>query len=234
MKRVNYFNNLYNSEDEETPSLKNLQRKATKMICQINKLKNKNKTELNDDELNKIKTEYYWCKILDPDYISPEEKIKIEQEKMRHYEKKEKLREKKEKLREKTEKLREKKEKEREKNEKLREERENEREKNEKLREEREKEREREYREREQEWEREWDREREYREREQEHRETKCEENKTMEEKRIDIEFNLMLSQGKTFNYARKKILLKYHPDKNKNENAHRITQIINNKCSFE
>ena len=215
MKHVNYFNSLYNSEDEEMPSLKNLQRKATKMIFQINKLKIKNKTELNDDELNKMKTEYYWCKILDPDYISPEEKNKIEQEKMRHYEKKEKLREKKEKEREKNEKLREKKEKLREKKEKLCEEREKEREWQYR-------EREREYREREQEWEREREREweREYRERgyrEREYREMKCEEKKSMEEKRIDIEFNLMSSQGKTFDYARKKILLKYHPDKNKN-----------------
>jgi len=152
MKHVNYFNNLYNSEDEEMPSLKNLQRKATKMIFQINKLKIKNKTELNDDELNKMKTEYYWCKILDPDYISPEEKNKIEQEKMRHYEKKEKLREKKEKEREKNEKLREKKE-------KLREEREKEREWQYREREREYREREREYREREQEWE--WERERE-------------------------------------------------------------------------
>ena len=81
-------------------------------------------------------------------------------------------------------------------------------------------------------------REREYEQREREHeqreREQQSYNKKSTEEKKIDIEFNLLISQGKSFDYARKKILLKYHPDKNKNENAHRITQIINNKRCFE
>ena len=96
MNYTNYFDNLYNSEDEKKPSPKNLHRKAIKMIDQINKLKTKNSTELNDDQINKLKTEYYWRKVLDPSYISHEEKCKIDDEKKRHYEKKQKLREKKE------------------------------------------------------------------------------------------------------------------------------------------
>tara|TARA_B110000967_G_scaffold205459_1_gene250057 strand:- start:421 stop:1092 length:672 start_codon:yes stop_codon:yes gene_type:complete len=220
MNYTNYFDNLYNSEDEKKPSPKNLHRKAIKMIDQINKLKTKNSTELNDDQINKLKTEYYWRKVLDPSYISHEEKCKIDDEKKRHYEKKQKLREKKEKERMKQDK----KERERERQHKQREHEQRERQH---------KQRERDQREREYE-----QREREYEQREREHeqreREQQSYNKKSTEEKKIDIEFNLLISQGKSFDYARKKILLKYHPDKNKNENAHRITQIINNKRCFE
>ena len=232
MNYNNYFNNLDDSEDEKIYSPKNLHRKATKMIDQINKLKTKNSTELNHDQLNKLKTEYYWRKVLDPSYISHEEKCKIEDEKKRHYEKKRKTREKKDMVRNNRE------EKERVRKKILeQQQREREREQREREREQREREyeqREREYEQREREYEqREREREYEQRERERE-REQRSYNKKTMEEKKIDIEFNIILSQGKSFDYARKKILLKYHPDKNKNENANRITQIINNKCGFE
>ncbi len=51
--------------------------------------------------------------------------------------------------------------------------------------------------------------------------------------KLLHIDTNEPLSTDKLKSHYRTSAL-KYHPDKNKNENAHRITQIINNKCSFE
>ena len=52
---------------------------------------------------------------------------------------------------------------------------------------------------------------------------------KTKNEKKIDIEFNLLLAKGNTLKKAKHNLLLKYHPDKNKGKSANEMTQIINN-----
>ena len=52
---------------------------------------------------------------------------------------------------------------------------------------------------------------------------------KTKNEKRIYIEFNLLIAKGDTIKKAKHNLLLKYHPDKNKEKSANEMTQIINN-----
>ncbi len=83
MIKSNPFSKLdvsYDSDDEIKCSTNNVERKAKKMIKKIDILKNKNESELNNDQKKAIKMEDYWRKIIDPNYKSPDEKLKIEQE----------------------------------------------------------------------------------------------------------------------------------------------------------
>jgi len=76
----NYYNNLDVNEDMDISRKKEV-RKAKKILNSINELKtNKN---LNDDQKAKINTEHVWRKVLDPSYKSAEEKRELEKEKQR-------------------------------------------------------------------------------------------------------------------------------------------------------
>ena len=88
----NYYNKLDVNEDMDISRKKEV-RTAKKILKYINELKtNRN---LNDDQKAKINTEHMWHKVLDPSYKSAEEKQELEKENQREAAIKNKKREKK-------------------------------------------------------------------------------------------------------------------------------------------
>ena len=88
--KLDVLSGSYEPDDETKCSTNNVERKAKKMIKKIDILKNKNESDLNDDQKKAIKMEDYWRNIIDPNYKSPDEKLKIEQEYNRRLEEREK------------------------------------------------------------------------------------------------------------------------------------------------
>jgi len=203
-------------DEEEIDHIKN-EKKARKKIKAINNLKKKER--LTDEEQNKVDSEDYWQRILNPFYENME---KQKENKIREQQWVNKKREQRQKESEQKQKESE-----------QRRQRESEQ---------RQRQREREFEQRQRQREREFEqrqrqRESEQRQGESEQRQRQKEfeqkqepkEFKSKHEKQIYIEFNLLLAKGNTIKKAKHNLLLKYHPDKNKENLATEMTQIINN-----
>ena len=205
--------------EEEIDHIKN-EKKARKKIKAINNLKKKER--LTDEEQNKVDSEDYWQRILNPFYENME---KQKENKIREQQWVNKKREQRQKEAEQKQKESE-----------QRQQRESEQRQRQREFEQRQRQREFEQREREFE-QRQRQRESEQRQGESEQRQRQKEfeqkqepkEFKSKHEKQIYIEFNLLLAKGNTIKKAKHNLLLKYHPDKNKENLATEMTQIINN-----
>jgi len=201
----NIFRNL-TVDDEEHDHVKTT-KKARKKIKAIDNLKKKGK--LTDEEQNKVDSEDYWQHILNPFYENVEKKKENMEKCKENIEKKRKKKEKKIRYQEMLNKKKE------------------QRESEQRQRESEQRQRESEQRQRESE-----QRQREYKQRQREsdfEQERRNEPKKTKNEKRIHIEFNLLIAKGETIRKAKHSLLRKYHPDKNKEKSANEMTQIINN-----
>ena len=208
----NIFRNLP-VDDEEHDHVKTT-KKARKKIKAIDNLKKKGK--LTDEEQNKVDSEDYWQHILNPFYENVEKKKENMEKCKENIEKKRKKKEKKIRYQEMLNKKKEQRESEQ-----------RQRESEQRQRESEQRQRESEQRQREYE-----QRQREYEQRQREYdfeQERRNEPKKTKNEKRIHIEFNLLIAKGQTIRKAKHSLLRKYHPDKNKEKSANEMTQIINN-----
>ena len=207
----NYYNNLDINEKSDDLSREKEEKKARKILKSIEDLKKR--SNLNDDQKRKIDTEYLWRKFLDPSYTTSEEKKQLEKEREREAAVKKKKREKKRVESERLNKIREEEQKKRDA----------------KLQKEQDK---READIRVEEMYKQWTKEKEEKsekERTKRTEEAEKERTKRAEEeinnpdnpeyifiKRLRVEFNLLLSKGSSKKNCRKKLLLKYHPDKNR------------------
>ena len=201
----NIFRNL-TVDDEEHDHVKTT-KKARKKIKAIDNLKKKGK--LTDEEQNKVDSEDYWQHILNPFYENVEKKKENMEKCKENIEKKRKKKEKKIRYQEMLNKKKEQRESEQRQRES--------------------EQRQREYEQRQREYKQ---RQREYEQRQREsdfEQERRNEPKKTKNEKRIHIEFNLLIAKGQTIRKAKHSLLRKYHPDKNKEKSANEMTQIINN-----
>ena len=201
----NIFRNL-TVDDEEHDHVKTT-KKARKKIKAIDNLKKKGK--LTDEEQNKVDSEDYWQHILNPFYENVEKKKENMEKCKENIEKKRKKKEKKIRYQEMLNKKKEQRESEQRQRES--------------------EQRQREYEQRQREYKQ---RQREYEQRQREsdfEQERRNEPKKTKNEKRIHIEFNLLIAKGETIRKAKHSLLRKYHPDKNKEKSANEMTQIINN-----
>ena len=210
----NYYNNLDINEKSDDLSREKEEKKARKILKSIEDLKKR--SNLNDDQKRKIDTEYLWRKFLDPSYTTHEEKKQLEKERERETVVKKKKRDKKRVESERLNKIRE--EEQRKKDAKLQ-----------KEQDEREAERTRREKEAEiinKERYNQWRKQREEAEKERTKREEENERIKREEEEinnrehmkivnKLQFEFNLLLSKGCSNKRSRQKLLLKYHPDKN-------------------
>ena len=181
-------------DEEEIDHIKN-EKKARKKIKAINNLKKKER--LTDEEQNKVDSEDYWQRILNPFYENME---KQKENKIREQQWVNKKREQRQKESEQKQKESEQR-------------RQREFEQRQRQRESEQRQGESEQRQRQKEF-----------EQKQEPKEFK-----SKHEKQIYIEFNLLLAKGNTIKKAKHNLLLKYHPDKNKENLATEMTQIINN-----
>lgn len=212
----NYYNNLDINEKSDDLSREKEEKKARKILKSIEDLKKR--SNLNDDQKRKIDTEYLWRKFLDPSYTTHEEKKQLEKEREREAVVKKKKRDKKRVESERLNKIRE--EEQRKKDAKLQ-----------KEQDEREAERTRREKEAEiinKERYNQWRKQREEAEKERTKREEEAEKERTKmteEEinnpeyiviKRLRVEFNLLLSKGSSNKKSKHTLLLKYHPDKNR------------------
>ena len=201
----NIFRNL-TVDDEEHDHVKTT-KKARKKIKAIDNLKKKGK--LTDEEQNKVDSEDYWQHILNPFYENVEKKKENMEKCKENIEKKRKKKEKKIRYQE----MLNKKKEQRESEQRQRESEQRQRESEQRQRESEQRQRESEQRQRESDFE----------------QERRNEPKKTKNEKRIHIEFNLLIAKGQTIRKAKHSLLRKYHPDKNKEKSANEMTQIINN-----
>ena len=228
----NYYNNLDINEKSDDLSREKEEKKARKILKSIEDLKKR--SNLNDDQKRKIDTEYLWRKFLDPSYTTHEEKKQLEKEREREAVVKKKKRDKKRVESERLNKIRE--EEQIKKDAKLQKEqdkREAERRQHEKEAERINKER---YNQRRKQQEEEAEKERIKNEEEAEKERTKRAEEEINNPdnpeyifiKRLRVEFNLLLSKGSSKKNCRKKLLLKYHPDKNR-ENDKWATMMTRN-----
>ena len=229
----NYYNNLDINEKSDDLSREKEEKKARKILKSIEDLKKR--SNLNDDQKRKIDTEYLWRKFLDPSYITPEEKKQLEKEREREAAVKKKKREKKRVESERLNKIRE--EEQRKKDAKLQKEQDKreadirveemykqwtkEKEKEEKSEKERTKRTE------------EAEKERTKRAEEAEKERTKREEEEINNPeyifiRRLRVEFNLLLSKGSSKKHCKHKLLLKYHPDKNRENEKWATMMTIN------
>lgn len=209
----NYYNNLDITENSNISREKE-ERKAKKILKSIEDMKNR--SNLNDDQKRKIDTEYRWRKVLDPSYTTPEEKKQLEKERQRETAVKKKKREKKIIEADRLNKIRE--EKQRKRDAKLQKEQDELEAK--KIQYETEAERIK------KEIYNIWRKQQEEAENERIKREEENERIKREEEEinnrehmkivnKLQFEFNLLLSKGCSNKRSRQKLLLKYHPDKN-------------------
>ena len=228
----NYYNNLDINEKSDVLSREKEEKKARKILKSIEDLKKR--SNLNDDQKRKIDTEYLWRKFLDPSYTTHEEKKQLEKEIEREAVVKKKKRDKKRVESERLNKIRE--EEQIKKDAKLQ----KEQDKREAERRQHEEEAERINKERYNQWRKQQEEEAE-KERIKNEEEAEKERTKRAEEeinnpdnpeyifiKRLCVEFNLLLSKGSSKNNCRKKLLLKYHPDKNR-ENEKWATMMTRN-----
>ena len=213
----NYYNNLDINEKSDDLSREKEEKKARKILKSIEDLKKR--SNLNDDQKRKIDTEYLWRKFLDPSYTTHEEKKQLEKEREREAVVKKKKRYKKRVESERLNKIRE--EEQIKKDAKLQ----KEQDKREAERRQHEKEAERINKERYNQWRKqqeEAEKERTKWEEEAEKERTKREEEKMYNSEdmaiitRLRVEFNLLLSKGALHKNCKHKLLLKYHPDKNR------------------
>lgn len=215
----NYYNILDINEKSDILSREKEEKKARKILKSIEDMKKR--SNLNDDQKRKIDTEHIWRKILDPSYTTPEEKKQLEKEREREAVLKKKKIEKK---RVEAERLNKKREEEQKKRDaKLQ----KEQDKRKAERRQHEKEAERINKERYNQW------------RKQQEEESEKERIKRVEEEinnpehivitRLRVEFNLLLSKGCSTKKSKHKLLLKYHPDKNRENDkwANMMTQNI-------
>jgi hypothetical protein len=211
----NIFRNL--PVDEEEYDHVKTTKKARKKIKAIDNLKKKGK--LTDEEQNKVDSEDYWQHILNPFYENVDKKKENVEKCKENIEKKRKKREKKIRYQEMLNKKKE------------------QRESEQRQRESEQRQKEFEQRQRQNEFEQEQRQRQRQNEFEQEQRQRQNEfeqeqiikPKKTKNEKRIHIEFNLLISKGQSIRKAKHSLLRKYHPDKNKEKSANEMTQIINN-----
>ena len=217
----NYYNNLDINEKSDDLSREKEEKKARKILKSIEDLKKR--SNLNDDQKRKIDTEYLWRKFLDPSYTTHEEKKQLEKEREREAVVKKNKRDKKRVESERLNKIRE--EEQIKKDAKLQ----KEQDKREAERRQHEKEAERINKERYNQW------------RKQQEEEAEKERTKRAEEeinnpdnpeyifiKRLRVEFNLLLSKGSSNKKSKHTLLLKYHPDKNR-ENEKWATMMTRN-----
>jgi hypothetical protein len=228
----NYYNNLDINEKSDDLSREKEEKKARKILKSIEDLKKR--SNLNDDQKRKIDTEYLWRKFLDPSYTTHEEKKQLEKEREREAVVKKKKRDKKRVESERLNKIRE--EEQIKKDAKLQ----KEQDKREAERRQHEKEAERINKERYNQWRKQQEEEAE-KERTKRAEEAEKERTKRAEEeinnpdnpeyifiKRLRVEFNLLLSKGSSKKHCKNKLLLKYHPDKNR-ENDKWATMMTRN-----
>ena len=230
----NYYNNLDINEKSDDLSREKEEKKARKILKSIEDLKKR--SNLNDDQKRKIDTEYLWRKFLDPSYTTHEEKKQLEKEREREAAVKKKKRDKKRVESERLNKIREEEQKKRDaKLQKEQDKREADirveemykqwtKEKEEKSEKERTKRTE------------EAEKERTKRAEEAEKERTKRAEEEINNPEnpeyifitRLRVEFNLLLSKGDSNKKSKHKLLLKYHPDKNR-ENEKWATMMTRN-----
>jgi hypothetical protein len=228
----NYYNNLDINEKSDDLSREKEEKKARKILKSIEDLKKR--SNLNDDQKRKIDTEYLWRKFLDPSYTTHEEKKQLEKERERETVVKKKKRDKKRVESERLNKIRE--EEQRKKDAKLQKEQDEReadirveerykqwtKEKEEKSEKERTKRAE------------EAEKERTKRAEEAEKERTKREEEEINNHEdmtvitRLRVEFNLLLSKGSSKKHCKHKLLLKYHPDKNRENDKWATMMTIN------
>ena len=214
----NYYNNLDIDEKSDDLSREKEEKKARKILKSIEDLKKR--SNLNDDQKRKIDTEYLWRKFLDPSYTTHEEKKQLEKEREREAVVKKKKRDKK-----------------RVESERLNKIREEEQRKKDALQKEQDA-KEADIRVAEM-WEKCWRKQEEEAQKERTKREEEAQKERTKREeeaqkertkmaeeeinnpeyiviKRLRVEFNLLLSKGDLYKHCKHKLLLKYHPDKNR------------------
>ena len=225
----NYYNNLDINEKSDDLSREKEEKKARKILKSIEDLKKR--SNLNDDQKRKIDTEYLWRKFLDPSYTTHEEKKQLEKEREREAVVKKKKIAKKRVEAERLNKIRE--EEKRKKDAKLQKEQKEQHEKRRQHEKEAERINKERYNQRRKQQEEEAEKERIKNEEEAEKERIKrAEEEINNPEyifiKRLCVEFNLLLSKGSSKKNCRKKLLLKYHPDKNR-ENEKWATMMTRN-----
>jgi len=225
----NYYNNLDIDEKSYHLSREKEEKKARKILKSIEEMKKR--SNLNDDQKKKIGTEDMWHKFLDPSYTTHEEKKQLEKEREREAVVKKKKIAKKRVEAERLNKIRE--EEKRKKDAKLQKEQKEQDEKRRQHEKEAERINKERYNQRRKQQEEEAEKERIKNEEEAEKERTKrAEEEINNPEyifiKRLCVEFNLLLSKGSSKKNCRKKLLLKYHPDKNR-ENEKWATMMTRN-----
>jgi len=217
----NYYNNLDINEKSDDLSREKEEKKARKILKSIEDLKKR--SNLNDDQKRKIDTEYLWRKFLDPSYTTHEEKKQLEKEREREAAVKKKKRDKKRVESERLNKIRE--EEQIKKDAKLQKEQDKREadirveemwEKWRKQEEEEKSEKERTKRTEEAEKERTKRAEEAEKERTKREEEEKINNPEYIVIKRLRVEFNLLLSKGSSNKKSKHTLLLKYHPDKNR------------------
>uniref|UniRef100_A0A6C0J3Z4 J domain-containing protein n=1 Tax=viral metagenome TaxID=1070528 RepID=A0A6C0J3Z4_9ZZZZ len=187
------------SVDDAETDHKKNERKARKALTAIAKLKKKG--NLTPKEKIKVDNEDHWYKLLDPFYVNLTAKPKNKET-----EKQRELREKKK----------------NKKNEQKRKEQELKKQEEQKRR--RDEEHRREFNEHQRKFEEQHQRKFE------EQQQPDIEENpKSNEEKKLDIEYNVLIASGNTQKNAKRKMQIKYHPDKNRDSNATTKIQYVNN-----
>jgi hypothetical protein len=227
----NYYNNLDINEKSDDLSREKEEKKARKILKSIEDLKKR--SNLNDDQKRKIDTEYLWRKFLDPSYTTHEEKKQLEKEREREAAVKKKKRDKKRVESERLNKIREEEQKKRDA----------------KLQKEQDKreayirveEMYKQWTKRTEEAEKERTKRTEEAEKERTKRAEEAEKERTKREeeeinnredmtiiRRLRVEFNLLLSKGYSKKHCKNKLLLKYHPDKNR-ENDKWATMMTRN-----
>ena len=208
----NRFHEL--SVDEVETNHKKNQRRARKALIAIAKLK-KN-WNLTPEEQIKVDTEDHWYKILDPSYVNLTANLKNkETEKQRELREKKKIQKNEQKRKE-----RELKNKQRE--QKRRRDEEGRREFNQEQK-----------RRRDEEYRREFNEEHSKYWKQYHHKfweQLDIEENsKSNEEKQLDIEYTVLIASGNSQKNAKRKMQIKYHPDKNRDSNTTTKIQYVNN-----
>jgi len=215
----NYYNNLDIDEKSDDLSREKEEKKARKILKSIEDLKKR--SNLNDDQKRKIDTEYLWRKFLDPSYTTHEEKKQLEKEREREAVVKKKKRDKKRVESERLNKIREEEQRKKDALQKEQDAKEADirvAEMWEKCWRKQEEEAQKERKKREEEAQKE----RTKREEEAEKERTKMAEEEEINNpeyiviKRLRVEFNLLLSKGDLYKHCKHKLLLKYHPDKNR------------------
>jgi len=227
----NYYNNLDINEKSDDLSREKEEKKARKILKSIEDLKKR--SNLNDDQKRKIDTEYLWRKFLDPSYTTHEEKKQLEKEREREAAVKKKKRDKKRVESERLNKIREEEQKKRDA----------------KLQKEQDKreayirveEMYKQWTKRTEEAEKERTKRTEEAEKERTKREEEAEKERTKREeeeinnredmtiiRRLHVEFNLLLSKGYSNKKSKHTLLLKYHPDKNRENEKWANTMTLN------